>query len=376
MDTSHISPFLLLATCILASCDTDTTDQQPSQPLSNPPAKTIKLTPKAPEGMIYLAGGTYTRGSKGKQDNEKIYREETPAHKTTVGPFFIDVTEVTNAQFKQFVDATGYKTLAERGLSKKDFPQAPPEMLVPGAGVFKHSNQKIDPHRHNPMTWWPFVPGANWKHPQGPDSSIEDKMDHPVVCINHYDAEAYAKWAGKRLPTEAEWEFAARGGLEEKKYAWGDVRIPEGKWMGNFYQGSFPHQNTKDDGYEQTAPVKSFPPNNYGLYDMSGNVWEMCSEYYDPTYYSQFNGKTADNPKGPKSGYTSAEISQWSNFQPLRRPPVNTPELLLVRTSRGGSFLCHIDYCLRYRPAARHYSEPITPTNHTGFRCVKDITTK
>ena len=384
MAYSKLSTILCLTALSLLSCkpQSNAPVAQKEEKASTPPteqkkqdpaaSKQLFTAPKAPEGMTFIPGGSYMRGSHGKQDNGQIYPEEAPVHKTTVSPFFMDITEVTNAQFKAFVDATGFKTFAERGLSKQDFPAAPAEMLKPGAGVFKPTPQAIDPFRSNPTTWWPFVVGASWKHPQGPGSSIEKIMDHPVVCINHDDAEAYATWAGKRLPTEAEWEFAARGGLKEKKYAWGDQRYL-GQWMGNFYQGTFPSKNTKEDGYEHTAPVKSFPANNYGLYDVSGNVWEMCSDFYRPTYYREFLGKEAINPTGPTNPVTSNEVAQWRHYKRLPEPPPETHALMFLRAVKGGSFLCHVDYCLRYRPAARHQAESLTPTNHTGFRCVQDL---
>jgi formylglycine-generating enzyme len=328
--------------------------------------------PSAPEGMIYLSGGTYKRGSEGKQDNGKIYYEESPVHEVSVGAFFMDKTEVTNAQFKTFIDATGYKTMAERGLTKLDFPNAPEEALKAGASIFSPPNQKIDPNSGNPMGWWSFVAGAAWKHPQGPTSSIDDKLDHPVVCVNVDDALAYAKWAGKRLPTEAEWEFAARGGLKEKKYPWGDQRLP-GKWMANCFQGSFPAINTNEDGFAFTAPVMSFPSNGYGLFDMSGNVWEICSDFYHPNYYSNFILNPVANPTGPSDPISDIENQQWQRDGILPEMQKGTHPLTFLRVIKGGSFLCHVDYCLRYRPAARHSHEPITPTNHIGFRCVKDL---
>jgi len=356
MKISAIVSLLLLSITLCVSCKDQTEENNPI----------------APEGMVYLKGGSYTRGSEGEQDNGYTYKEEAPSHKAVVAPFFIDATEVTNAQFKKFVDATGYVTFAEKGLTKEDFPHAPPAMLEAGAGVFTPTNKEINPYRHNAAEWWPFIPGANWKHPQGPDSSIEDIMNHPVVCVNYDDAAAYAKWAGKRLPTEAEWEFAARGGLKEQKYAWGDKIFP-GKWMANVYQGSFPHKNSVEDGFALTAPVKSFPPNGYGLYDMSGNVWELCSGYYSPNVYQQYKDKEAVNPQGSSVGYTTHEISLWQGSGKLVEPPADINPKLLTRIKKGGSFLCNAYYCLRYRPAARHYSESITPTNHTGFRCVQDI---
>ncbi len=329
-------------------------------------------TPKPPEGMVYIPGGTFLRGSEGPQDNGETYPEEAPINKVRLDSFFIDKTEVTNTEFKKFVDATNYVTFAERGPSKEDFPNAPAEALLPGASVFMPPAEKIDPRKHSVHIWWPYIKDASWKHPLGKSSSIKNQMDHPVVCINYDDAKAYAEWAGKRLPTEAEWEYAARGGLEQKKYIWGDKRLP-GKWMANCFQGSFPAINTLEDGFLLTAPVKSFEPNGYGLYDMAGNVWEICSDYYRPDYYSTYIKNPIDNPQGPETGITEQEIAQWRQTGKYEEPTTQPHRLLIPRVSRGGSFLCHVEYCLRYRPAARHESEPLTPTNHTGFRCVSSI---
>jgi len=326
--------------------------------------------------MVLIKGATYTRGSEGKQDNGKIYREEAPVHQVTVSDFYIDNTEVTNAQFKAFVDATGYKTFAERPLSdeiKNLFPNASADQLVPGCLIFSPPSQKTDPHKNNVLTWWKFVEGATWQHPEGPGSSIEDKMNHPVVCVNHDDAKAYAEWAGKRLPTEAEWELAARGGLVEKKYTWGDVRKTE-KWKANCFQGDFPSNDSGEDGYVGSAPVGCYEPNGFGLYDMAGNVWEMCSDIYDPTYYSTFKENPVENPKGPKLGYSLPQIQAWNQRGVLPAPDPNLHHINTYYVTKGGSFLCHFSYCLRYRPAARHRVDPFTPTNHTGFRCAKDVT--
>jgi len=329
----------------------------------------------APEGMVLIKAGSYIRGTEEPQENKTTYKEEGPIHSTRVNSFYIDTNEVTNAQFAEFVKAKDYKTFAEKGLTREDFPKAPEEMLKGGSAVFSSPATSTNPYSVNPQSWWPFIAGANWRHPQGPKSSIDKIMDHPVVCINHDDAEAYAKWAGKRLPTEAEWEFAARGGLEQKTYAWGNQRYP-GKWMANCFQGDFPHKNSVKDGFELTAPVKSFPANGYGLYDMSGNVWEMCSDNYRPDYYKTFGDKLADNPTGPKNPITDFQMQQWQQTGHYDEPPEGTHPLMFLRSVKGGSFLCDVNYCLRYRPSARHQSEQLTPTNHTGFRCVKDIETK
>lgn len=360
---------LAISLSLLPSCGQNKTSQEKDQKTTSEK----KTSTNPPEGMVLIPGGTYKRGSEGKQDNGKVYTEESPAHEVTVKAFYMDATEVTNAEFKKFVDATGYKTFAEKGLSKKDFPNAPADMLKAGAAIFTPPSHKIDPHRVNAMNWWPFTPGACWKHPQGPGSSIKKIMNHPVVCINHEDAEAYAKWAGKRLPTEAEWEFAARGGLKEKKYTWGDKRKPDDKWMANCFQGSFPAENTKEDGFAFTAPVKSYQPNGYGLYDMAGNVWEMCSDLFHPEYYKEYIKNPTANPTGPTVGITDYEMQMWRRFGKTPAAHEDSHPMTILRVTKGGSFLCHVSYCLRYRPAARHQTELITPTNHTGFRCVKDV---
>ncbi len=296
----------------------------------------------APEGMKWIPGGTFAMGSKTGPDDGR------PIHEVTLDGFWMDETEVTNRQFQKFVDATGYVTVAERKPDPKDFPGAPPELLVPGAIVFTPPNHKVA--LDNAMQWWRWQPGASWRHPSGPESSISDRMDHPVVQIAWEDALAYAKWAGKRLPTEAEWEFAARGGLKEQIYTWGGEKHPKDKWMANVWSGEFPVKNTKADGFFDSAPVKSFPPNNYGLYDMSGNVWEWVADWYRPDYYAK---SPAKNPPGPSSSFDPDEP--------------NMPKRVL----RGGSFLCSDEYCIGYQPGIRSKSSPDTGLQHTGFRCAK-----
>lgn len=348
----------------------------------------------APEGMVWIPGGTYWRGNdkdpgnlgvfleSARTDAERAqlaaqhFREERPVHQATVDGFFMDETEVTNAQFAKFVEATGYKTLAEVGLQAEDFPKARAEDLVGGSNVFIKPEQALNPRRtQNAWRWWAFTPGADWRHPQGPGSTIEGKMDHPVVCVNYDDAAAYAKWAGKRLPTEAEWERAARGGHEKRMFIWGESVQKDGEWMANCFQGDFPNQSKDDDGYHLTAPVRQFPANDYGLYDMAGNVWEICSDYFNPLYYDEFIKKPVDNPQGPTTPLTEPEATQLlatGSYQPVE----GSHPLTHLRVSRGGSFLCHFSYCLRFRPGARHYHEPLTPAHHTGFRCVMDAPAK
>ncbi|MDB6112500.1 MAG: hypothetical protein JWR69_4250 [Pedosphaera sp.] len=293
-------------------------------------------------GMVWVPGGTFWMGAEdGRPD-------ETPVHKVTVDGFWIDTTEVSNQQFEKFVQATSYVTVAERKPDPKDFPDAKPELLVPGSVVFSPPTNAV------PLTdvsaWWEYVPGANWQHPEGPDSSIAGREKYPVVHVSWEDAVAYVKWAGKRLPTEAEWEYAARGGREKQPYVWGKELVPNGKWQANIWQGQFPNENTGTDGFKGTAPVASFAPNGYGLYDMAGNVWEWCADWYRPDYYAQ---SPAKNPAGPDDSFDPEEPGAKKRVQ------------------RGGSYLCHESYCSSYRPGARMKCTPDTSLSHTGFRCVR-----
>ncbi|WP_312135888.1 formylglycine-generating enzyme family protein [Sphingobacterium sp.] len=292
--------------------------------------------------MVYIKGGTFQMGSSN-------FTDAKPIHEVTLSPFYMDEHEVTNNQYAAFVEATGYITVAERPLDPKDFPNVDPKVLVPGSAVFKAPNQVQGMQNH--LQWWDYIPGANWRHPEGPESSIEGKGDHPVTQLAYEDAEAYAKWAGKRLPTEAEWEFAAKEGKHsDETYYWGSEKTPHGEWMANIFQGTFPTHNSKEDGYESTAPVKSFPPNLYGLYDMEGNVWEWCSDFYRPDYYAN---SPKENPKGPAESYDPQEPGA------------------VKRVQRGGSFLCNDQYCERYKAGSRGKGEVNSPTNNVGFRCVK-----
>lgn len=305
--------------------------------------------------MVWISGGQFTMG----RDSGEAHVDESPPHQVRVGGFWMDTTEVTNAQFRQFVEATGYITTAEKApdldeLMRQLPPGSPPpskELLVPGSLVFQ---QPRHPTRlDNAAVWWQWKRGADWRHPSGPNSSIEGKDDHPVVHVSWYDAVAYATWAGKRLPTEAEWEFAARGGLEGKPYVWGDQPVSSEKPQANIWQGQFPHENLVSDGFVSTAPVRSFEPNGYGLYDMAGNVWEWCSDWYHHDAYQRRVGNgVIVNPAGPDS-----------SFDP--REPI-VPK----RVQRGGSFLCHASYCASYRPSARMKTSPDTSLAHAGFRCV------
>lgn len=319
-----------------------------------PPALNHTAAPgPVPQGMIWVPGGEFWMGS-----SEPSFGDARPWHKTYVDGFWMDKTEVTNAEFARFVKATGYVTVAERTPRAEDFPNAPPENLVAGSVVFTPPDHPVALNDH--FQWWNYVKGANWRHPEGPLSTIKGKENHPVVHIAHEDALAYCKWAGKRLPTEAEYEFAERGGLDRKPYAWGDEFRPNGKFMANTFQGHFPDKNTGEDGYITTAPVASFPPNGYGLYDLSGNVWEWTSDWYRPDYYKTLadKGEIARNPQGPSDSFDPSEPS------------------VAKRVHRGGSFLCTDQYCSRYMVGGRGKGEPDTGTNHLGFRCVKDVSAK
>jgi formylglycine-generating enzyme required for sulfatase activity len=301
----------------------------------------------APEGMVWVPGGNFWMGC----DTCEM-PDAAPAHRVDVDGFWMDKTPITNSQFEQFVKATGYKTIAERKPDPKDFPGAPPENLVPGCAVFTPPSQ--DAPLDNHLAWWRYVPGANWNNPEGPGSSIKGREDHPVVHIAWEDAEAYAKWAGKRLPTEAEFEFAARGGLDRKLYSWGDELKPGGKWMSNIYQGRFPSKNTVEDGYATTSPVTAFPPNKFGLYDMAGNVWQWCSDWYRPDYFEKLAAQgVAKNPKGPDS-----------SFDPLEP---NIPK----RVQKSGSFLCSDQYCTRYLVGSRGKGAVDSGASNVGFRTAK-----
>ncbi|WP_454879369.1 formylglycine-generating enzyme family protein [Sphingobacterium detergens] len=304
-----------------------------------------KQSSNATGKMVLIEGGKFLMGSSNFEDSK-------PVHTVELHSFYMDEHEVTNAQFAQFVKETGYVTVAERKLDSKDFPGVDPNMLVPGSAVF--SKPKELNSLNNYLMWWEYIPGANWQHPEGPSSSIKDKMNYPVVQVAYEDAAAYAKWAGKRLPTEAEWEYAARARKDtnDDLYYWGKELKPNGKWTANIYQGKFPVEDSKEDGYEGVAPVKSFQANPLGLYDMEGNVWEWCSDYYRPDYYKN---SVVSNPTGPENSYDPQEPN------------------LEKRVQRGGSFLCNDQYCERYKAGSRGKGEVNSPTNNVGFRCVKDI---
>ena len=303
---------------------------------------------KAPEGMVWIPGGTFLMGS------NDHYPEEAPAHKVSVDGFWMDRHTVTNRAFRQFVDATGYVTLAEKPANPADYPGAKPEMLVPASVTFQKSTGPVD--LRNKYNWWVYTPGANWRHPRGPGSSLQGLWDHPVVHVAFEDAQAYAKWASKALPTEAEWEFAARGGLEGAEFVWGDELTPGGKSMCNHWQGEFPWQNLLEDGYEWTAPVGSFAPNGYGLHEMAGNVWEWTTDWYQDHGRIEHACCTTHNPRGGEQ-----DCSHEPGASTVKVPR---------KVMKGGSYLCAPNYCRRYRPAARH-AEPVdTSTSHVGFRCI------
>jgi formylglycine-generating enzyme required for sulfatase activity len=300
--------------------------------------------------MVRIPGGIFRMGS------DRHYAEEAPVHRVKVDPFLIDRSPVTNRQFRQFVNATNYVTFAEIAPDPKDYPGALPHMLKAGSLVFTPPRHPVDLGDWG--QWWNFKFGADWRRPYGPRSTISGLDDHPVVHIAYRDAEAYARWAGKELPTEAEWEFAARGGLDGAEFAWGDELMPGGKPMANTWHGSFPHHNTKLDGYERTSPVGAFPPNGYGLSDMIGNVWEWTTDWYSPRHAADM-GKDCCIPANPRGG------PEAESFDP-RQPEIRIPRKVI----KGGSHLCAPSYCRRYRPAARH-AEPVdTSTSHLGFRCV------
>ncbi|WP_443112576.1 formylglycine-generating enzyme family protein [Devosia sp. ZB163] len=296
------------------------------------------------ESLVWIPGGTFTMGS------DVHYPEEAPAHRVTVDGFWIDRYTVTNREFEAFVAATRYVTLAERPANPDDYPGALPELLEPASTVFSRPLGPVDMRNH--YNWWSYVRGANWRHPGGPHTSIDRLAEHPVVHVALEDVEAYTRWIGKELPTEAEWEFAARGGLDHAEFVWGDEMAPDGRHMANTWQGTFPYLNTAEDGFEGTAPVGSYPANGYGLYDMAGNVWQWTQDWYTPQHMPHL----AINPHGG---------TREGSFDG-RQPGVQLPR----RVTKGGSHLCAPNYCRRYRPAARMAQPVDTSTSHLGFRCV------
>jgi formylglycine-generating enzyme required for sulfatase activity len=302
-------------------------------------------SPPPPMKEVWVPGGEFTMG-------DEEFADARPLHAVRVPGFWMDETEVTNEQFAWFVKQTGYQTIAERTPTREEYPDAPPGRLAAGSGVFNPAKCPPGPVCLDCATWWEYRAGASWRHPEGPGSDLRGREKHPVVHIAWEDAAAYARWAGKRLPTEAEWERAARGGLEGRRYYWGDELSPGGRWMANIWQGDFPARDQGDDGFAGAAPVKSFPPNAFGLYDLAGNVWEWCADWYRPDYYA---ASPKDNPPGPESS-----VDPDGHDEPKR-------------VQRGGSFLCSDNYCVRYRAGARGQGEPRTGLSHTGFRCVRSV---
>ena len=338
---------------------------QPQQAAALPEANAFQPTMEdtrsapgaAPAGMVWIPGGEFSMGAAESPDMNMVGMQATtdsrPVHRVYVDGFWMDATEVTNDAFAAFVAATGYVTIAERAPRAEDFPGAPPENLVAGAVVFSPPSHAVPLNDH--FQWWSYVKGADWRHPEGAASSLAGRGRYPVVQIAYDDAVAYATWAGKRLPTEAEWEFAARGGLSGKLYPWGDEFMPRAKTMANTHQGQFPHDDTGADGHRGIGPVAQFPPNAYGLHDVAGNVWEWVSDWYRPDYYAQLAsaGRVARNPQGPDTSFDPSEPAEKK------------------RVHRGGSFLCTDQYCSRYMVGTRAKGEGSTATNHVGFRLVK-----
>lgn len=336
------------AACVIGAFVVPTTPRSDAEPAStNPPPINQSAAPGlAPEGMVWVPGGWYWMG-------DEQFPDAQPVHLVYVDGFWMDRTEVTNAQFARFVKETGYRTIAERKPDPQEFPDVPADKLVAGSIVFTPPARAVDLNEH--LQWWKYVPGANWQHPEGPGSNLDGREQHPVVQVAWHDAAAYAKWAGKRLPDEAEWEFAARGGLDRQRFCWGNELKVGGKWQSNIWQGEFPHQNTEGDGFRGTAPVGSFPANAYGVCDLSGNVWEWCADWYQPDYYASSPRR---NPLGPGSSFDPQEPG------------------MPKRVQRGGSFLCSDSYCVRYLPAGRGKGELSSAASHIGFRCVKSAELK
>ncbi|MEN0074899.1 MAG: formylglycine-generating enzyme family protein [Paracraurococcus sp.] len=308
----------------------------------------------AQRAMLPVPGGGFLMGS------DHHYPEERPAHRMQVGAFSMDATAVTNAAFAAFVAATGYVTVAERPIDPAQYPGARPELLTPGSLVFHMTEGPVD--TSDIRNWWRWVPGACWRFPEGPGSDLTGRADHPVVQVAYEDAAAFADWARAALPTEAEWEFAARGGLEAAEFAWGDALTPEGRHMANIWQGPFPWRNFAADGFAGTCPVRSFPPNGYGLFEMCGNVWEWTADWYAARHQ-------ADAPAPSCCGAEAAHAAREASMDP-RQPAIRIPRKVV----KGGSFLCAPSYCRRYRPAARHAQMVDSGSSHIGFRCIRRAT--
>ena len=361
--------YLSIFVSSIISCNTKTTNKDvknddthiclptPQNKFSEKPV-IVKIQKKSKDNknMVLIPGGVFSMGGDGDG-----WKDEFPKHKVEIDSFWMDINEVTNNQFLEFVNSTGYITTAERNIDwnqiKKDLPPNTPKpddsYLVPSSLVFFPTSGAVN--LNDVSQWWKFINGANWRQPQGPGSNIDGKGNHPVVQGSWYDAIAYCEWAGSRLPTEAEWEYASRGGIIDATFSWGNEDLDEGKLKANTWNGNFPYSNSKDDGFIYTADVRSFEPNGYGLFDMSGNVWEWCSDWYDENYYYSVSEILSINPQGPPKSYDSNE--------PYAQKKV----------SRGGSFLCHKSYCTGYRNSMRMKSTPDTSSMHTGFRTVRSL---
>jgi formylglycine-generating enzyme len=316
----------------------------PADPPGAPPAR----------DMTWIPGGTFRMGS------ADFYPEESPVHQVTVDGFWMDDHPITVAEFRRFVNATGHVTLAEQPPDPADYPDADPNLLVPGSLVFHRTRGPVDLDDY--ANWWAWVPGAQWRHPEGPGSTLDGRDRHPVTHVAYDDARSFATWAGKELPTEAEWEFAARGGLDGATYAWGDEFAPKGRQMANTWQGEFPWQNLLLDKYERTSPVRSFPPNGYGLYDVAGNVWEWTTDYYTPKHSDEVIHACC-GPSGPK---LNPRVTTPNGSYNVGGPGEQFPRMVV----KGGSHLCAPNYCHRYRPAARSPQTVETSMGHLGFRCI------
>ncbi|TDQ18918.1 formylglycine-generating enzyme required for sulfatase activity [Algoriphagus boseongensis] len=352
-------PSILLVSCFLFFVSCNQSSKNESESPSNSSTEVVFSDPEPPikeEGMVWIPGGEFIMGT----NEADAYDAEKPAVNVKVSGFWMDLHEVTNAEFAKFVEETGYVTIAEREIDweelKKQLPPGTPKpdasVLVPGSMVFTPPPYPVP--TQDISLWWSWVNGANWKHPEGPESNLEGRENHPVVHIAFEDAEAYAAWAGKRLPTEFEWEFAARGGVNGRRFAWGDELTPSGQHLANTFQGNFPNENLGNDGYLGTSPVKSFAPNGFGLYDMIGNVWELTSDWYDALKFARIAGQAPKLDEGMNPCYN----------------PDNP--YAQERVIKGGSFLCSPNYCVNYRPSARQGQAFDSGTSNVGFRLVKD----
>ena len=350
----------------VVAASTGCSQEKSAPPSPAPPAEpgfaaTVPATAAAPgpapAGMVWIPGGEFSMGAADPRGLEhgghEAMADARPIHRVYVDPFWMDATEVTNEEFARFVKATGYVTVAETKPTRAEFPTAPEANLVAGSVIFTPQPQPVPLDNH--YRWWSYVKGASWRHPEGPSSDLRGRDSHPVVHVCYEDALAYAQWAGKRLPTEAEWEFAARGGLSGKLYPWGDELKPGGRFAANIYEGRFPVAGAErgEDGYVGLAPVAQYAPNAYGLYDVAGNAWEWVSDWYRPDYYAALAGGVARNPRGPADSFDPAEPGEKK------------------RVHRGGSYLCTEQYCTRYMLGTRGKGEVRTGSNHVGFRCVR-----